>query len=505
LSKSQEPVLTIDKITHRFSENGILACRDISLQAYKGEILALMGENGAGKSTLMFLLSGFLIPSEGRMTVPSGSTPRARREFTGMIHQKPLLAGNLSVFENIILEQGGCHLNPIFNPKSLRRDISEIQERYDLPLDLDMKGMDLTAPQIQRAELIRALWKQKSLIILDEPTASLSDKQRDKLFALMKQFKEEGKTILFITHKIHEAIITADRLAILSKGQLMAVVNKKDFNASEISRLMIGESKPGETVLRKSPGREDRGKTVLELMDVDVTELGTKRLKNISLHLDAGEILGISGIRENGLTHLEDLLSGMVQPSTGLILINGRNRIPLSPYKLRRWGISYIPADRLQRGADPNSTLAENLSVLKREISGGLSSYRKKLLLWAKEYIRIHKIKGLADQQVRTLSGGNIQKMIVARELGGSPRLLIVSEPSWGLDFKSREALHDQLFQAKDEGTAVLLLTTDLDEMLLLSDRACVLTGGVLSEISRNEEEWNRTFVGERMTGADRV
>ncbi|QEN08580.1 ATP-binding cassette domain-containing protein [Oceanispirochaeta crateris] len=507
MSEIQQPVLTIKNVTHRFSGNNITACQNITLQAYKGEILALMGENGAGKSTLMFLLSGFLTPSEGSLSVAAGSSLRDRREFTGMIHQKPLLAGNLTVFENIILEQRGKSQNLFINPKILKKSISEIQQNYDLPLDLDMKGMDLTAPQIQRAELIRALWKKKSLIILDEPTASLSDKQIARLFTLMKQLKDEGKTIIFITHKIHEAVVTADRMAILRRGRLMAVGETRDFDASEISRLMIGEDSihqtaPAQTKTEVSPSK---GKVVLELSGVDVTELGTRRLKGLSLSLRAGEILGISGIRENGLTHLEDLLSGMIQPSKGEILINGRNRMPLTPYRLRRWKISYIPADRLHRGADPSSSLAENLSVLKREISGGFKSYRKNFILWSKKYIKDHNIKGSAEQRVGTLSGGNIQKMIVARELGELPRLLIVSEPSWGLDFKSREELHEQLIKARNNGTAVLLLTTDLDEMLQLSDRACVLTEGILSEISKNDKEWNRTYVGEIMTGADKV
>ena len=503
----RKSVLSIDHLTHRFSGNGITACQDITLQAYEAEILALMGENGAGKSTLMFLLSGFLTPTEGSMSVPQGSSQKDRREYTGMIHQRPLLAGNISVFENIILEHEGPLSPPFYNVTKLKESISRVQERYSLPLDLNLKGIELTAPQIQRAELIRALWKKKSLIILDEPTASLSDKQSSKLFSLMKELKAEGKTIIFITHKIHEALITADRIAVLRKGKLVAVGETHIFGASEISHLMIGEALPrlSDPIHLMPRENKSEGSVVLELCNVDVTELGTRRLKDISLNLRAGEILGISGIRENGLTHLEDLLSGMIQPSKGRICINGRNRVPLSPFRLRRWGISYIPADRLRRGAAPDSTLAENLSVLKREISGGFKSYRKNILLWANDYIRDHRIKGRAEQQVGTLSGGNIQKMIVARELGGSPRLLIVSEPSWGLDFKSREALHNRLLKARDEGTAVLLLTTDLDEMLLLSDRACVLTEGNLTEILKNKEEWNRTFVGEIMTGADRV
>jgi len=450
----------------------------------------------------MFLLSGAFSPTAGSISVPSGSSLRNLQDYIGMIHQKPILAGNLTVEENIILEGRGV----FFNPRLIEHEIRAIQEKYDLPLELSLKASELSAPQIQRAELIRALWKQKQLIILDEPTASLSDSQAASLFQLMEQLRSEGKTIIFITHKIHEVLKTADRIAILRKGSLITVREKNAFKGTEISRLMIGETDyiPG---IRKPVTDENRisAAPVLELKEIDVEELGTKRLKEINLTLYPGEIVGISGIRENGVAHLEDLMTGMLQPSKGQIIIHGKNRVPLSPFRLRRWGVSYIPADRLSRGAAPDSTLAENLSVLKRELSGGFRSYRKRILSWAGEYIRSHGIAGKPEQKVKTLSGGNIQKMIVARELGDAPRLLLVSEPSWGLDFKSREILHDQLLEAKTLGTGVLLLTTDLDEMLSLSDRAFVLTEGALIEIARNEEEWNRAFVGEKMTGADRI
>jgi len=497
-----QAALTIKNLTHRFTENGITACRGITIEIKKGEILAFLGENGAGKSTLMFLLSGALTPTSGTISTPSGSTSKDRRDYIGMIHQKPILAGNLTVLENIILEGQGV----FFHPQSLAREISAVQKQYDLSLDLGLKAMDLTAPQIQRAELIRALWKKKQMIILDEPTASLSDSQSERLFLLMQQLKKEGKTIIFITHKIHEVLKTADRIAVLRKGELLGLRERENFNGTEISSLMIGEADyQQERIKSDPPGDKPLTGPVLELKNVDVQELGTRRLKEISFNLYPGEILGISGIRENGLTHLEDLLTGIIQPSGGKIIVKGKNNPPLTPFKLRRWGVSYIPADRLSRGAAPNSTVAENLSVLKRELSGGFKSYRKRILVWAGEYIRKHSIAGKPEQKVKTLSGGNIQKMIVARELGNTPRLLLVSEPSWGLDFKSREILHRQLLEARQKGTAVLLLTTDLDEMLFLSDRAFVLTEGSLIEISRNEKEWNRTYVGEKMTGADRV
>lgn len=494
-------ILELENITQIFPENGITACSKISLNIRDSEILAIMGENGAGKSTLMFLISGFMEGTEGLIRSSRGTDSAARRALTGMVHQKPLLAGNLTVMENIILgpEKG------FFRKDRIVKEIKEVQNRYKLPLDLSLRARDLSAPQIQRCELIRALWKNKKIIILDEPTASLSPSQSEELFKLIFRLKEEGKTILFISHKIHEVMKVADRIAVLRRGELQGISEKTALTPSEISRQMIGEDDSSEYLeVIKTAHKTDPGELpILELIDIEYSELGSKRLKKINFELYPGEILGMGGIRENGLSFIEDLLSGLIQPDSGAILISGENRMPLSPLKIRRSGISYIPADRLIRGADPESSLAENLSVLKKQ--SGTGSYRSRLIRWAKTFIKEHGIKGEAEQLVKTLSGGNIQKMIVARELENTPPLLIVSEPSWGLDFKSRKRLHSQLIRARAEGIAILLLTTDLDELLSLSDRACVLTEGYLTEVRRDETEWNRNFIGEKMTGADRV
>ncbi|MDC7233675.1 MAG: ATP-binding cassette domain-containing protein [Spirochaetales bacterium] len=501
MSPAPTGLLKIEHLTHIFRENGITPCSDISLEINRGEILAIMGENGAGKSTLMFLISGFMKESSGRIITPEGDSREARRLLSGMVHQKPILAGNLTVLENMILspEKG------FFRKETLKQEIQAVQKHYDLPLDLDSRARSLTAPQIQRCELIRALWKKKELLILDEPTASLSPTQSEELFELIFRLKAEGKTILFITHKIHEVMKIADRIAVLRQGKLQGTACREEMSPAEISRLMIGEDEGPEYLENSNvSSAPDSGEMpVLELTDIQLSELGSPRLKKISFQLFPGEILGIGGIRENGLIYIEDLLSGIIQPDSGFIFINGENRMPLTPLKMRRSGISYIPADRLSRGADPESTLAENISVLKRQ--RGRGSYRARLIQRARIFIKEHGIRGDAEQQVKTLSGGNIQKMIVARELENRPPLLIVSEPSWGLDFKSRKRLHRQLIQAARDGIAVLLLTTDLDELLSISSRVCVLTEGVLSIIERNEEQWNRNYIGEKMTGADRV
>ncbi len=479
----------------------IRALQGVDLTIRSKEILGIMGENGAGKSTLMFVLSGFLSPTEGEIRLEKGGegSPGNLQNICGMIHQKPLLAGELSVFENIIMERR----LPVFRPETLKREIRAVQERYGLPLELDRKVRELTAPEIQRCELIRALWKEKRIIILDEPTAALSESQSEELFSLMKELKAEGRTLLFITHKIHEALDCCDRIAVLRQGKPAGGGLCSALTAAEISRMMIGLDNSEEKDYAIPNPQNPEAEVVLEMRDVEYREQGVPRLSGLNLRLRASEILGIGGIRENGLIHLENLLSGTRIPSSGQILIGGREYSPLTPYRLRRRGVAYIPADRLVRGASPESTLAENISILSSE--GGRGSYRRNLIRRAVNFIKIHSIKGEPEQKAKTLSGGNLQKMIVARELGDSPGLIIVSEPSWGLDFRSRSILHNRLREAREQGSAILLLTTDLDELLALSDRISILTEGRLTEIQATRREWNRRFLGERMTGADRV
>jgi len=492
-----EPILAISGLTVTFPENGITACSGITFSVREGEILAVMGENGAGKSTLMNLLSGFIRPDSG--TIRLGNSAEV-----GMIHQKPILAGSMTVWENILMG----HRNGRFflNPRRIAEKIRAVQDRYGLPLNIQLKCRELTAPQIQRAEIIESLLLDRKILIFDEPTACLSEDQIDELMTLIRRLQKEGRTILFITHKIQEAFRLADRIAVLRKGTLRLLRETAVTTPAAVSTAMIGEGpEPAPAGDTPAPSRRTDTGPVLELSGVTCLNQGTERLKDIGLSLYPGEILGIAGIRENGLAVLEDLLTGLLHPHKGKMFLNGKDITPLTPYRLRKLGISYIPADRLTRGASLESTLAENLILLKRKLTGSSRSYRTGQRNWAEHLIRRSGIDGLPDQQVKTLSGGNIQKLIVARELSEKPSLLIISEPSWGLDFSSRERLHRQIMKTRSGGAAVLLLTTDIDELLVLSDRIAVLTGGELTESPAPAARWTRKTIGDRMTGADRL
>ncbi|OQY35220.1 MAG: hypothetical protein B6241_01610 [Spirochaetaceae bacterium 4572_59] len=501
-----EPVsyssIVLTEITRSFRKNGIKACDNISFSVKNGEILAIMGENGAGKSTLMHILSGFMKADRGSLVFPAD--PDQNHPSVGMIHQKPILAGNLNVWENIAL--GHPQKSLVVKPAELSSSIRRIQENYGLALDLSMKGWELTAAQIQRAELLECLLLDRKILIFDEPTASLSEQQAEELLLLLKRLKGEGRTILYITHKIKEAYHLADRIAVLRKGKLKMISPVGEISPEAVSEAMIGKGAEIPDMIRKAERKTfSEAVPVLELKNINYSHQGSIRLKDLSLQLHAGEILGIAGIRENGLACLEDLITGAVRPQSGKILLKGKMIPYLTPFRFRKHGISYIPADRLKRGASLDSTLGENLILLKRKLEGNAGSYKTKLIQWAKKLISKGEIEGQAEQKVRTLSGGNIQKMILVREMHEAPALLIISEPSWGLDFSSREKLHYQISNARSRDAAVLLLTTDIDEILILSDRIAVLTGGELSETAPAGQDWNRKTIGERMTGADRL
>ncbi len=489
--------IELSDVTKEFTENGIKACDGITFSVAKGEILCLMGENGAGKSTLMHILSGFYKPDRGRIHFPGGDS-------VGMIHQKPILAGSLAVWENIAL--GHREDSILVKPAELKERIRRVQDFYHLPLNLNLMTYELTAPQIQRAELLESLVLNRQILVFDEPSASLTEQQTEALIHLIKRLKDEEKTILYITHRIQESFALADRIAVLRKGRLKMISPVEGLTPSAVSEAMIGSDSytTGKirTVKVKKP--EDRV-PLLKLENISYEEQGVMKLKKISTELYPGEVLGIAGIRENGLIYLEDLITGAVRPKEGRFLLKGKPIPYLTPYRFRKHGISYIPADRLTRGASLESTLGENLILLKRTIKGSGRSYRTRLKNWAVHLINRADIAGHPDQPAKTLSGGNIQKMILTRELHENPSLLIISEPSWGLDFASRERLHEEILKIRNQGASVLLLTTDIDELLYLSDRIAVLTGGTLSHTPPDNHLWTRKSIGERMTGADLI
>jgi len=349
-------------------------------------------------------------------------------------------------------------------------------------------------------ELIHLLYTEKKILVFDEPTASLSDPQIKEFLSLLDLLKKEGKTIIFITHKLNEVFKSADQIAVMRKGKLVFQDSTNNVTPEKISLQMIGES--GDfNFYKRSRKKSQNNKTVYEIRDLSYKFSESKYINNLNFKISEGEILGITGIRENGLELLEDIISGMKHPHKGKLYFNETEVTTYDPSKLREKGISYVPADRLNRGISTDSTIAENLILLnyKRMQKMGIlapGSINK----WAQGIQNKYNIEGLPHNQIKQLSGGNIQKVILSRELRENPDLIIICEPSWGLDFRSRNNLHYELDQTAAKGTSILLISSDIDEIITLSDRIAVLYNGEINLYTDNKKV-NRTIIGEYMMG----
>jgi simple sugar transport system ATP-binding protein len=498
--------LSLKGIDKRFHQTGIHACNKISLTADTGEVLAIVGENAAGKSTLMNILCGTVPADEGTLSlwgnpVKTGSPKASSKGGIGMIHQHPEFSNPLSVTENIILGYEPKKFGIFTDYTKAEKKIRYIQEKYNLPLPLKDTAYGLNSSQAQRMELIHLLYNEKTILIFDEPTASLTDHKIDELLQTILLLKNEGKTILFISHKLHEVFRIADKIAVLRKGKLTLLDEKENLTPEQVAREMIGRTEeinyPVRLKTESTPGKP----LIYSTKNLSYKKTESENLKNINLEIRTGEIVGIAGIRENGLELLEDIISGMKHCDSGELLLHGKNVTEDTPADLRSKGISYVPADRLKRGVSTDSTIAENLILLnyKRMHKLGIlapASINK----WAEKVQHTYNIDGKPHQQIKYLSGGNIQKVILSRELHENPELIIICEPSWGLDFRSRNRLHEQLHRTVDEGTSILLISSDIDEILALSDKIVVLYDGRIVTNSK-KTVMNRRIVGEYMLG----
>ena len=418
-----------------------------------------------------------------------------------MVHQHPKGAGSLTVLENIILGYEPLKYRFFTDLKTAEKKIHALQEKYGLSLNLNADESELNSAQIQRMELIHLLYKDKNILIFDEPTASISDHQIEDLLQIMFKLRDEGRTILFISHKLGEVFRAADKIAVMRKGKLILCKAMEDLTPEKVSREMIGESGEINYPIRNRITSKNTNSILYSIKDLFYRKSDSQNLKGINLDILHGEILGIAGIRENGLELLEDIISGMRHPDKGNLILNNEDVTGDNPASLRSKGVSYVPADRLNRGVSSDSTIAENLILLnyKRMHKLGIlapSSINK----WVEGMQDTYNIEGKPQQQLKHLSGGNIQKVILSRELRENPDLIIICEPSWGLDFRSRNNLHEELSQTAKRGTSVLLISSDLDEILALSDRIAVLYDGKIS-VCRNKTEMNRTMIGEYMLG----
>ena len=476
-----EYAVRLEHVTKTFGP--VVANKDVSLGVRRGEILALLGENGSGKTTLMNMIAGIYFPDEGEIYVgDKAATIRSPRDALdlgiGMIHQHFKLVDVFSATENIALSMGSGEK---FDLKKVHDKARAICEKYEFALDLDQKVYEMSVSQKQTLEIVKVLYRGADILILDEPTAVLTPQEIDELMDIMRGFKAEGKSILFITHKLNEIMAVADRCTVLRKGKYMGTVDIKDTTKEELSRMMVGRDV--QLQVEKKPAAP--GKVVLDVENVTMHNAQHKKdsVKNVSFQVHAGEIVCLAGIEGNGQTEFVYGLTGLEKFNSGKVTLDGKDITNASIRERSKDGMSHIPEDRHKHGLVLDYSLENNI-VLQR--------------YWQPEFqkngfIRSEKVREYSDRLieqydvrsgqgsatiVRSMSGGNQQKAIIAREIDKDPKLLVAVQPTRGLDVGAIEYIHRQIVAQRDKGKAVLLVSLELDEVMNLSDRILVMYEG---------------------------
>jgi ABC-type uncharacterized transport system ATPase subunit len=477
-----EMVLSLEGVTKRFG--ALLANDAVTLTLRRGELLALLGENGAGKTTLMNILFGHYVADSGRVLafgeeLPPGKPRAAIKAGIGMVHQHFALAANLTVLENIIA--GTQSLGRLRSDRgAARARLVKIAGRFGLDIDPDARVGDLSVGERQRVEILKALYRDARILILDEPTAVLTHQEAGKLYAALRVMAQQGLSLIFISHKLHEVLAAADRIVVLRGGKVVAERRAADTSRNELAELMIGRR-----VTRPAREPQASGDIAMRAARVDVLVGGAKRLSEITFELHAGETLGIIGVAGNGQSTLVELVCGLVGATAGSFEIFGRPITEIGPRHFVALGVSRIPDDRNASGAIGEMTIWEN-AILERVRSPRFSLAgfvrRGNARTFARTLIERFDVRGgRPDTPIRMLSGGNMQKLILGRNLDTTPRILIAAQPTRGLDEGAVAAVHAEILAARRAGAAVMLISEDLDEVIELADRVQAIVKGRLS------------------------
>ncbi|MBO8138496.1 MAG: ABC transporter ATP-binding protein [Desulfotomaculum sp.] len=469
-------------ITKKFP--GVTANDNVNFEVQAGEIHALLGENGSGKSTLMSILSGMYRPTGGRIFLNdkevSFKNPRdAIAAGIGMVHQHFKLVDAFTVAENVVL--GSKKLSFFLNMDKIEKKLARLSESYGLGVNPSAKVWQLSVGERQRVEIVKMLYRGSKVLILDEPTAVLTPQETRELFATLRKMTDRGHAVILITHKMQEVMEVADRVTVLRRGKSVATLKRSEVTPKYLAKLMMGQDLP-ESIKRQ---KRIIGKTVLKMSGVNVEGEGHRpNLNNINLSIRAGEIVGIVGVAGNGRRELAEVIVGLRKISSGRIQICGRDAANKSPREIIDAGVSYIPDDRLGTGLVPNLGAVDNLimkSYKSQELAKGVFINFKKAKLYTEKLINNFGVKLTSESApVSLLSGGNQQRLLLARELANNPRLVIAVFPSRGLDIAATEAVHKLLVNQAEQGAAVLLISEDLDEIFKLCDRVGVLYKGCL-------------------------
>ncbi len=479
-------------VTKRFP--GVIANKDVDLRVEQGHVHALLGENGAGKSTLMNVLAGLYQQDAGQVFIHgepvSIQSPRDAIDVgIGMVHQHFMLVESLTVTENVIL--GLYPTGMVINEKKVKQEIQELAQRYHLDVDTDAYIWQLSVGEQQRVEILKLLYRGAQILILDEPTAVLTPQESQQLIEILHQMANEGKTIIFITHKLHEVMDFSDRVSVLRDGEMMQTLDTAETTKNELAKLMVGR----EVLFRFEEREHEPGDVVLQVEDVKaISDKGLPALKGVSFQVRSGEIVAIAGVAGNGQRELAETITGLRQVGNGKISIRGKDVTNRSPRQVIKAGLSHIPGDRIGRGLVPNLPVSDNLvmkAYRKPPIASGPFIDYQRVDGFSKRLVEAFNIiTPSVETNARLLSGGNQQKVVLAREIDASSGALLAVNPSRGLDIGATEAVRKVLLEQRDQGAAILLISGELEEVMQLADRILVIyEGEFMGELDREDAE----------------
>jgi ABC-type uncharacterized transport system ATPase subunit len=498
------PVLELRGITKQFP--GVLANDHIDFDLRRGEVHALLGENGAGKSTLMSILYGLYTADSGEILMNGNpvtiSSPKdAINLGIGMVHQHFMLIPVMTVTENIVLANEPVHAGVLLDENAAEQRVEEVARTFKFAVDPHARIENITVGQQQRVEIMKALYRNADIVILDEPTAVLTPQEALELFEILRTLTREGISIIFITHKLNEVLEIADRITVLRRGKKVETISREGATEDALARAMVGR----EVLLRVDKAAADAGEVLLRVEDLHVRDdRGLEAVRGVSFDVRAGEIVGIAGVDGNGQSELIDALTGLRSVASGVITVQGQDLTRATARQALDAGLGHIPEDRHRRGLVLDFSLAENLVLhdYRKEPFSRLGWINpRRWIRWAAGLLREFDVRGGGPTtRGGSLSGGNQQKVVIAREVSRDPSVLIAAQPTRGLDVGAIEFVHRRLVEQRDAGKAVLLVSLELEEILSLSDRILVLyEGRIVAEFPPDVSEEE---VGIAMTGA---
>jgi len=502
----ERPVLELRGITKQFP--GVLANDHIDFELRRGEVHALLGENGAGKSTLMNILYGLYQPDEGEILIKGErvrlhSPKDAINRGIGMVHQHFMLIPVMTVAENIVLANEPTRAGVLLDTEAADRRVRELSKSFNFAIDPDARVESITVGQQQRVEILKALYRHADILILDEPTAVLTPQEAGELFEILGTLTREGMSVIFITHKLNEVLEIADRITVVRRGKGIDTVDRQGATEEGLARMMVGR----EVLLRVDKPASDPGDPLLTVDDLHVfDDRGLEAVRGVSFEVRGGEIVGIAGVDGNGQTELIDAITGLRKTAFGRVSIAGRDVTGAAPGTVLDRGLGHIPEDRQRRGLVLEFSLAENVALHDYDRPpdsrwGWL--FPRQLIRRARELLTQFDVRGGGPQtRASSLSGGNQQKVVLAREIGREPSVLIAAQPTRGLDVGAIEFVHRRLVEARDNGKAVLLVSLELDEIISLSDRTLVFYEGEI--VAEHGPDVSEDQLGIEMTGAGR-